>query len=122
MSNLDLPHVVAKLEADSLDAIVEVIGAPKSYNDGKAAMRDWFIERLRRLTTSRGPDPSYDYAVGVLIRTQRASTSFLQREMGITYLDAVALMERAEADGIVSKPNHVGKREVIVAPPGPREA
>ncbi len=46
---IELEQAIAKLEADSLDAIVEVIGAPKLYNDGKSAMRNWFLVRLRRL-------------------------------------------------------------------------
>lgn len=42
----------AKLDDDSLDAIMEVCGegeAFRHYNSGKALMRDWFLNRLRRL-------------------------------------------------------------------------
>lgn len=38
---------IEKLESDSLDAICEVIGAPREYNSGKSAMREWFLDRLR---------------------------------------------------------------------------
>jgi len=61
-------------------------------------------------------EPDYDRAIGILIRRQRASTSLLQREMGIGYNAAARLMERAEADGFVTKPNEVGKRHVVIRP------
>lgn len=38
-----------KLDNDSLDAIIECIGSPRLYNDGKSQMRQWFLSRLRRL-------------------------------------------------------------------------
>ena len=41
-----LVEALEKLEGDSLDAICEVIGAPKQYNDGKSAMRKWFLTRI----------------------------------------------------------------------------
>ncbi|WP_420343928.1 DNA translocase FtsK [Paenirhodobacter sp.] len=61
-------------------------------------------------------EEDYDLAVGIIVGNQRASTSFLQREMMVSYSYAVALMLRAEADGIVSQANHFGKREVLRRP------
>lgn len=58
-------------------------------------------------------DSQYERAVGILVISKRASTSFLQRRLGIGYNAAARLMERAEDEGIVSRPNHVGKREVL---------
>ncbi len=47
--------LIEKLESDSLDAICEVIGAPREYNNGKGAMRDWFLHRLKAaVETGRG--------------------------------------------------------------------
>lgn len=45
-SNAEVAY--AKLDDESLDAIMEVIGAPRLYNEGKSAMREWFLDRLRR--------------------------------------------------------------------------
>ena len=45
----DMETTLKKLDDDSLDAIMEVIGSPKLYNDGKSMMRTWFLARLRRL-------------------------------------------------------------------------
>jgi hypothetical protein len=42
----DVGELVAALASASQDAIMEVVGAPKQYNDGKEAMRQWFLARL----------------------------------------------------------------------------
>lgn len=61
-------------------------------------------------------DERYEQAVGILILSQRASTSFLQRKLGIGYNAAARLIERAEDDGIISASNYIGKREVLATP------
>ncbi|MGH1577720.1 DUF7681 family protein [Planktotalea sp.] len=60
----------------------------------------------------------YQKAVEILTTEQKASTSFLQRQMSIGYNKAAMLMERAEQEGVVSKPNHVGKRDVLIGGDG----
>jgi S-DNA-T family DNA segregation ATPase FtsK/SpoIIIE len=47
------------------------------------------------------------------VRTNKASTSFVQRELNIGYNRAAKLMDRMEAEGIVGAANHVGKREIL---------
>jgi DNA segregation ATPase FtsK/SpoIIIE, S-DNA-T family len=64
-------------------------------------------------------DEQYERAVGIMVVQQRASTSFLQRHLGIGYNAAARLMERAEDQGIVARPNYVGKREVLLKPTPP---
>ena len=61
----------------------------------------------------------YDQAVALVTRERKASTSFVQRHLQIGYNRAAKLIERMEAEGVVSAANHVGKREVL-APPPPR--
>ncbi|CAA7617316.1 DNA translocase FtsK 4TM domain-containing protein [Magnetospirillum sp. UT-4] len=58
-------------------------------------------------------DDLYDQAVAVVAREGKASTSFIQRHLQIGYNRAARLIERMEAEGVVGKPNHVGKREVL---------
>jgi len=62
-------------------------------------------------------DGLYDQAVALVCRERKASTSFVQRYLQIGYNRAARLIERMEAEGVVSPANHVGKREVL-APPG----
>ena len=52
--------------------------------------------------------------LGSIIKTERkASTSFLQRKLQIGYNRAARIIDIMEEKGIVSKANHVGKREVL---------
>ena len=49
-----------------------------------------------------------------IIKTEgKASTSFLQRKLQIGYNRAARIVDMMEEKGIVSKANHVGKREVL---------
>ena len=56
----------------------------------------------------------YDEAVALVVREQKASTSFVQRHLKIGYNRAATLIEEMESAGIISAANHVGKREVLV--------
>ena len=55
----------------------------------------------------------YDRAVAVVMRDRKASTSYLQRRLGIGYNRAADLIERMEREGLVSAANAVGKREIL---------
>lgn len=55
----------------------------------------------------------YEQAVDVISREGKASTSFLQRSLKIGYNRAADLIDRMEGEGLISAPNHVGKREVL---------
>ena len=70
----------------------------------------------------RGDDEadSYAQAIDVIARHQKASTSFLQRHLRIGYNNAARLIERMEQDGFVSRPDHVGRREVLIDENGQR--
>ncbi len=59
-------------------------------------------------------DELYDKAVALIAREGRASTSFIQRHLQIGYNRAARIIERMEAEGIVSQANRVGRREVLI--------
>jgi len=64
----------------------------------------------------RGPDDGdelYGEAVELVMREQRASTSFVQRHLQIGYNRAARIIERMEVEGVVSTADRVGKREVL---------
>jgi S-DNA-T family DNA segregation ATPase FtsK/SpoIIIE len=67
--------------------------------------------------TDSGREPSgedvYDQAVDIVMKERRATTSYLQRRLGIGYNRAASLIERMEKDGLISPPNRTGKREVL---------
>jgi len=58
-------------------------------------------------------DELYQTAVDIIKSEGKASTSFLQRKLQIGYNRAARIIDMMEANGIVSKANHVGKREVL---------
>jgi uncharacterized protein (UPF0335 family) len=55
----------------------------------------------------------YGTAVQLVRQHDRASTSWLQRQLRVGYNVAAKLIERMEADGIVSAPDHVGRRALL---------
>lgn len=59
-------------------------------------------------------DELYDQAVALIAREGKASTSFIQRHLQIGYNRAARIIERMEAQGVVSKANRVGRREVLI--------
>jgi len=58
-------------------------------------------------------DELYDEALEIIKSERKASTSFLQRKLQIGYNRAARIIDQMEANGEVSKANHVGKREVL---------
>ncbi|MCB1504628.1 MAG: DNA translocase FtsK 4TM domain-containing protein [Hyphomicrobiaceae bacterium] len=69
----------------------------------------------------QGEEDLYDRAVAIVLRDRKASTSYLQRRLSIGYNRAADLIERMEADGLISAANNVGKREILAdgTPPEP---
>ena len=58
-------------------------------------------------------DELYTQAVEIIKTEGKASTSFLQRKLQIGYNRAARIIDMMEQKGVVSKANHVGKREVL---------
>ena len=58
-------------------------------------------------------DELYKQALEIIKSEGKASTSFLQRKLQIGYNRAARIIDMMEEKGIVSKANHVGKREVL---------
>lgn len=55
----------------------------------------------------------YEQAVEIVRRDKRPTTSYLQRRLGIGYNKAATLIERMEAEGVVSVPGPGGKRTLL---------
>ena len=58
-------------------------------------------------------DELYETALKIIKAEGKASTSFLQRKLQIGYNRAARIIDTMEEEGIVSKANHVGKRDVL---------
>jgi S-DNA-T family DNA segregation ATPase FtsK/SpoIIIE len=62
---------------------------------------------------SEKKDQLYKNAIELVKKKKKASTSFLQRKLQIGYNRAARIIDMMEDDEIVSKANHVGKREIL---------
>jgi len=56
----------------------------------------------------------YEQAVAVVVRDNKPSISYVQRQLRIGYNRAADLIDRMEKEGIVSKASPTGRREVLV--------
>ncbi|QIK96949.1 DNA translocase FtsK [Sphingomonas sp. HDW15A] len=56
----------------------------------------------------------YRKAVQIVAESQKASTSYIQRQLRVGYNSAARLIERMEKEGLVGAPDHVGRREVLI--------
>ena len=70
-------------------------------------------EISENLSDKSEKDELYQTAVDIIKSEGKASTSFLQRKLQIGYNRAARIIDMMEAEGIVSKANHVGKRGVL---------
>lgn len=107
VSDQEVEHIVQHLKAqgapDYLEAVTEDDGEDDESSGGGGGTGN--------LADSEDP---YDQAVAVVLRDGKASTSYIQRRLGIGYNRAASIIERMENEGIVSPANHAGKREILV--------
>ncbi len=61
-----------------------------------------------------GENALYDKALVIVAQQQRVSTSLIQRHLRIGYNRAARIVEEMEEQGVISRPNHSGKRDVLV--------
>ena len=108
VSDDEVEKVVAHLKTQGvpeyLDAITEDDGEEGDASEGGTSAGGNFEDS----------DDPYDQAVAVVLRDGKASTSYIQRRLGIGYNRAASIIERMEQEGIVGPANHAGKREILV--------
>ena len=88
----------SQAEPDYVDEILN-FADEKEMGDGSKNMGD--------------KDELYQTALEIIKSEGKASTSFLQRKLQIGYNRAARIIDMMEEEGIVSKANHVGKRDVL---------
>jgi S-DNA-T family DNA segregation ATPase FtsK/SpoIIIE len=72
------------------------------------------IDLVLGLGGGEGDDSLYDQAVAIVAKDRKCSTSYIQRKLGIGYNKAARLVEQMEEQHVVTRANHVGKREILV--------
>jgi len=56
----------------------------------------------------------FDQAVAIVARDRKASTSYIQRRLSIGYNRAATIIEQMEEQGMISRANHAGKRDILL--------
>ena len=102
---------VSDREVEAVTHHLRAQGQP-AYIEGVAEVQD---ENIPGLVGGGEADEYYDQAVALVAREGKASTSFIQRHLQIGYNRAARIIEKMEAEGVVSRANHMGKREVLVS-------
>ena len=94
-------HWRAQGKPEYVDAVTE------ENEDGGFSFED-------ELTASDNPEErKYRQACQIVFENQKASGSWLQRQMGVGYNTAAKWIERMEEEGLVGPSNHVGRREIF---------
>ena len=88
----------SQAEPDYVDEILNFSGEKESSNN---------------LEGNGERDELYQDALNIIKTEGKASTSLLQRKLQIGYNRAARIIDMMEEEGIVSKANHVGKRDVL---------
>ena len=107
VSDEEVEEIVNHLK--SFGPPVYMSGVVESVDDE----RDNEIDTVLGLN-SEGDDTLYDQAVAIVAKDRKCSTSYIQRKLGIGYNKAARLVEQMEEEGVVTRANHVGKREILV--------
>ena len=100
MSESEIEKITSFLRAQGDPDYIEEITLEKRNEDSKSNIND-------------SDDDLYETAIQIVKNEKKASTSFLQRKLQIGYNRAARMIDQMEENGIVSKANHTGKREVL---------
>ncbi len=103
---------VSEIEIEKINNFLRSQGEPKYIDEilGLSDERDGYSNESQSIDQL---DNLYFTALEIVKSEGKASTSFLQRKLQIGYNRAARIIDTMEEKGIVSKANHVGKREVL---------
>ena len=100
---------VSENEIEKVNSFLRSQGDPDYIDEITAIQNNEKSENL----SGDGHDELYETALKIVQSERKASTSFLQRKLQIGYNRAARIVDQMEENGVVSKANHVGKREVL---------
>ena len=103
---------VSENEIEKINNFLRSQGEPE-YVDEILNLSDKDEKNLSDGENNDQLDELYETALNIVKSEGKASTSFLQRKLQIGYNRAARIIDVMEEKGVVSKANHVGKREVL---------
>jgi S-DNA-T family DNA segregation ATPase FtsK/SpoIIIE len=102
---------------EEVHAVVQYLKAQGEPNYIEGILEGGTLEETEGGAPGEGPsgeaDPLYDQAVEVVVKSRRASISFVQRQLRIGYNRAARLLEQMEQSGLVSAMQSNGNREIL---------
>jgi S-DNA-T family DNA segregation ATPase FtsK/SpoIIIE len=105
VSDEEVEHVAAHWRAQGKPEYVDSV--TEEPEDGVFSFDD-----LDATASDSPEERKYRQACQIVFESQKASTSWLQRQMTVGYNTSAKWIERMEADGFVGPANHVGRREI----------
>ncbi|ESR23920.1 DNA translocase FtsK [Lutibaculum baratangense] len=108
VSDEEVEDIVAHLKEQGTPEYLEAITDEEGGGDDGSTVFD-----MTGMGQSGEADDLFQKAVQVVVRDGKASTSYVQRRLQIGYNRAATLIERMEDEGIISRPNSKGQREVL---------
>jgi DNA segregation ATPase FtsK/SpoIIIE, S-DNA-T family len=105
VSDDEVEKVVRHLKKQGVPAYLDAVTDESDEDEDEAADEESYGGSGNEL---------YDQAVAIVLRDKKASTSYVQRRLGIGYNRAASLIERMENEGVISEANSSGKREILV--------
>ena len=103
---------VSDIEIERVNNFLRSQGEPE-YIDEILSLPDEKDEYSNKNQSIDQLDDLYFTALKIVKSEGKASTSFLQRKLQIGYNRTARIIDMMESEGIVSKANHVGKRDVL---------
>lgn len=117
VSDSEVESIVNYLKKQSVPEYVNEVTKVDSEEDSGAGVgistNMSFTDAYGNVEDTGQAGDLYSQAVKIVTESKRASISYVQRALRIGYNRAANLIEQMEKDGIVSSPNHQGKREVL---------
>jgi DNA segregation ATPase FtsK/SpoIIIE, S-DNA-T family len=102
-------------EVEAIVAMLKAQGSPEYFEDITADTEDGDGGGSGGGDSYGGSgNDLFDQAVAIVAKDRKASTSYIQRRLQIGYNRAANLIEEMEAQGMISRPNHAGVREVLL--------
>ena len=110
VSDEEVEQVVAHLKTQGVPDYLDAITEDEDVAAG--------IPGFDKVEDESGENSLYDRAVAFVARERKVSVSLIQRHLRIGYNRAARIVEEMETQGVISRPNHQNKREVLVGSHG----
>lgn len=97
-------------EVEKIVSYIKAQGEPE-YVD---VISDQFSDESDSYGGDSGGDDMYKKALEIVVNDKKCSISYIQRKLQIGYNRAARIVEEMEEKGVLSPPNHTGKREILI--------